>query len=105
MAQKKGPNDDQRPEKKSSGSLANKWKAMGTGGNVAGARWEDCDSAAVLGLVACVTAQGGAITLGVTRDGGALAITVMDGDARFKEYIPSNTDLNEALWNITEQLQ
>lgn len=40
----------------------------------------------------CVTAR--AVMLAMTRDGGAWSITVMDGDARFRQYAHSQDELD-----------
>lgn len=104
MANRKGPNDDQRPNKPQSGKLTRKWGQIRAGSDVARLGWETCDGAAVMALVCAVTNQGGAIILGRTRDGGALMVTILDGDETLKEYIPSGTDVTEVVWALAGAL-
>lgn len=44
-----------------------------------------------------VLANGCAIMLGHTRDGGALCITVLDGEQRHRTYCTSEEELDEAM--------
>lgn len=44
-----------------------------------------------------VTSAGCAIMLGRTRDGGALVLTVLDGDDRYRTYCSDNTELQNAI--------
>lgn len=51
-----------------------------------------------LGLVLdCVIAAGAAVMLGATRDGGALVITILDGDQRHRTYCTDEHELTSAL--------
>lgn len=45
---------------------------------------------------------GGAVRLGLTRDGGALSVGMYMGDEYGTEYIRPSEDLGEALWEIAE---
>jgi len=67
--------------------------------SVASLSWRDIGDDIVAGLVTTVTEAGAAVMLSVTSDGGALAITVLDGDSKVKEYPRSETEVhNFALW-------
>jgi hypothetical protein len=44
-----------------------------------------------------VIAAGCAIMLGRTRDGGALVLTILDGDDRYRTYCANNTELQSAI--------
>jgi len=104
VSNRKGPNDDPRSEKKSKGGLAQKWAQVRTDDNVTNLGWDACDSAALLSLVTTITDQGGAVILGITRDGGALMVTVLDGDSKLKEYVPNNSDVTAVIWSLVERL-
>lgn len=45
---------------------------------------------------------GGAVRLGLTRDGGALSVGMYVGEDYGTEYIRPSEDLGEALWEIAE---
>lgn len=44
-----------------------------------------------------VLAQGCAFMFGLTRDGGAMVLTVLDGDERHRTYCSSQHDLEQAI--------
>lgn len=44
-----------------------------------------------------VIAAGCAIMLGRTRDGGALVLTILDGDDRYRTYCANNSELQNAI--------
>lgn len=44
-----------------------------------------------------VLAEGCAIMLGKTRDGGALVLTILDGEQRHRTYCASQSDLDNAI--------
>lgn len=61
--------------------------------------WSDIGDDIIASLVTTVTNAGAAVMLSKTSDGGALAITVLDGDSKLKEYPRSETDVNNfVLW-------
>lgn len=49
-------------------------------------RWDDLDTNEIGRLVCTVTRVGAAVIFGRTSDGGALSLTVLDGDNRVREY-------------------
>lgn len=53
-------------------------------------------------LIAEMAASGGAIRVGLTRDGGALALGMYHGDDYATEYIRPNEDIDAALHNIAD---
>lgn len=66
-------------------------------GGVGAADWAAA-SATVLGeLIQSVTAKGGAIRFGFTRDGGAYSVGFYYGDDRTTEYCRPSEDLDEFL--------
>lgn len=50
-----------------------------------------------------ITAHGGAIRFGYTSDGGAYAIGIYDGDARFTEYFRSDDEVSNYLRDVASQ--
>lgn len=56
------------------------------------ATWSWANANDLLNAVEAWTTRGGAITLGLTSDGGALSITLLDGGERYKLYAP-NADM------------
>jgi len=54
-----------------------------------------------LGLVLdTVLAEGAAVMVGRTRDGGAVVLTVLDGDNRHRTYCSSTAELEAALESL-----
>lgn len=53
-------------------------------------------------LAIALALQGGAVRLGATRDGGAIALGIYKGDDYATEYIRPNEDVHEALLEISE---
>lgn len=51
--------------------------------------WRLVDAAAIRAALAVATDHSAALILGVTSDGGAASVTILDGDRRVKEY-PNN---------------
>jgi hypothetical protein len=47
-----------------------------------------------------VLAEGAAVMVGRTRDGGALVLTVLDGDQRHRTYCSSTAELEAALESL-----
>jgi hypothetical protein len=54
-------------------------------------QWGDIPSADVAELITAVTGTGAAVICGVTSDGGALSVTILDGDERLRDW-PSNLE-------------
>lgn len=88
-----GNNTGRRDVKKDSYSVRPNYRSL------AAISWSDIDSDIVSSLVVAVTAAGAAVMLSKTSDGGALAITVLDGDSKLKEYPRTETEVsNFVLW-------
>ena len=56
----------------------------------------------LVALIAEMSAEGGAIRIGLTRDGGALALGLYKGDDYATEYIRPNEDIEGALHQIAD---
>jgi len=65
--------------------------------NVAGLPW-----LVLAALVAELAENGGAVRIGLTRDGGALALGMYHGDDYATEYIRPNEDVEAALYAIAD---
>lgn len=67
---------------------------------VAVATWEDSAPDDLWKTIIAVTNAGDALTLAKTRDGGAVALTVMDGDSREKFYATGEAEITALLADI-----
>lgn len=63
---------------------------------------ELADSAHVGRAIDCVLRVGCAVMLGHTRDGGALVITVLDGNDRHRTYCADQRELDMAISALTD---
>jgi len=50
----------------------------------------------------CVLRSGNAVIIGGTRDGGAVCITVLEGDTRHRTYCSNYNELEDALAQLRE---
>lgn len=61
--------------------------------------WSDISDDIISELVAAVTKNGAAVMFGVTSDGGALSLCILDQNSKLKEYPRSETEVhNFTLW-------
>lgn len=67
-------------------------------GTVDGAQFRTVDAVPMLAAIIVASEGGGALRLGVTRDGGAYAIGCYAGDEYATEYVKPNEDW-EAAWD------
>lgn len=77
MARSEGPKKGKR------GSVRNdrRLEAIARRRSSAAADWGGCDSEKIQGVVVGITALGGAVTFGTSRDGGAYSVTLLlEGD-------------------------
>lgn len=65
--------------------------------------WSDLDASKLRGAVDAVTRMGGAIILGVTSDGGALSICILDKDTKIREYPHTAVEAEVVLDAIMEE--
>lgn len=77
-----------------------KWRENGQSGldNV----WHEIDSELLHDTVHYVTAKGAALILGVTSDGGAYSVCVLDGDSKIREYPHGKVACEDLLRSIKE---
>lgn len=64
------------------------------------ADWDMVDMAVLRSAIAAVSAMGGAIRLGYTRDGGAYAIGIYGDGEPFTVYVSPKEDINAELEGI-----
>lgn len=65
--------------------------------------WSDLDALKLRGAVDAVTRMGGAIILGVTSDGGALSLCILDKQDKIREYPHTAVEAEQVLDAIMEQ--
>lgn len=73
--------------------------ALFSRGPVVSADWSKADAKALAGLVSAVTARGGAISFGTSRDGGAYSITLFLEQERETLWFNGDCDLDAELEN------
>lgn len=66
------------------------------------ARWESISPKVLWETVVRVTADNGAIMLGVTSDGGAYSVCVLHGKDKLKEYAHGKAECETLLGNIAD---
>jgi len=64
--------------------------------------WGDIDATALRGAIDAVTRGGGAIMLGLTSDGGAYSVCVLQDSDKMKEYPHSAGECEEMLRGLVE---
>lgn len=79
------------------GNGSDKYSARLQSENRGNCTWLDADPQCLLDAVASVVADGAALLLSKTSDGGALVIQVWTGTQRHKLYPATSTELNMAL--------
>lgn len=57
--------------------------------------WEQLSDAAISGLVRAAAKDGRAVILGITSDGGAFSVTILDGDQRIREWPRSSEEFED----------
>lgn len=66
--------------------------------------WAEVDDALIAWLVRTVTGEGALVSFGTTRDGGALALTIMDGGEKHTEYFGAEEDMTAAVYSFAVTL-
>lgn len=92
--------------KKTRGSTRNldRLAAFTSGGGTGHADWGACDPARIQTVVVKITAMGGAITLGLSRDMGAHSLTLLLDGQRTTLWFNGNADLDEELDAVSAKL-
>ncbi len=102
-------NNEQRTgtTKKTRGSVRNgsRLDAFTNGRKEGSADWGGCDSQLLQAVVVAISAMGGAVTFGLSRDGGAHSLTLLLDDSRATLWYNGNADLNECLQEAVARLE
>lgn len=69
------------------------------------ADWANASPQMVLALICLVTARGGALSFGTSRDGGAYSLTIMMGGERETLWFNGGADLDAELENVGYLIQ
>lgn len=95
-----------RAKKKTRGSTRNpdRLAAFATGSGSGAADWGACDPSRLQAVVVGITAMGGAITLGLSRDLGAHSLTLLLDGQRTTLWFNGNADLDAELEGVKATL-
>lgn len=69
------------------------------------ATWEDADADELWRTITAIVNAGDAVTLGRTRDGGALSLVILSGDDRIRRYAHGAEEVEQLLREIRETLE
>jgi len=94
---KRGPRGSTNNEKR----LA----AFSRGGKNTGADWGACDPAKLQGVIEGITALGGAVTFGLSRDQGAHSLTLLLDSEKQTLWFNGSADLDVELDNVMGLLE
>lgn len=99
-------NQKTRKGKKTRGTVRNsdRLQAFASGGEQGVADWGACDCKWVHAVVVGITAMGGAVTFGLSRDLGAHSLTLMLDGNRKTLWFNGDADLNEELEAVVNML-
>lgn len=92
--------DDTRSSRKAkpnSGGRDSSTKRGYIGRQRASIAWDEIPQHDIGDLVQSITGAGCAVILGKTSDGGALSITILDGDERYREWPHTTEEFAEVL--------
>lgn len=98
---KTGENEMARGSTRNTDRLA----AFSARGGNGGANWGTCDPARLQAVVVGITALGGAITLGLSRDLGAHSLTLLLDGNRTTLWFNGNADLDSELDGVKATLE
>lgn len=78
--------------------------AFASGASAGGAEWDTCDAKLLQAVVCGITAMGGAVTFGLSRDQGAHSVTLLLDSSRQTLWFNGDADLDEALQKVIDTL-
>lgn len=90
------------PSTKKTTSGSGKWTKYQANGKPKDADWSKVDVELLVAAIVSVTGEGAALLLSRTRDGGALCLTLCDGDDRLKLYASTREEMNDHLRGIAD---
>lgn len=96
-------NDPRNPEKMSKGGLVTSRNPFVGGANSIAPKLAEHAGFGI--AVDTVLAGGCALIVGRTRDGGAISLTVLDGDERHRGYAANHKELDNLLGNLMDKYE
>jgi hypothetical protein len=91
---------------KSSGNSASRYGSVRNSASSQDlASWEDADSDELWKTITAIVNAGDAVTLGRTRDGGALSLVILSGDDRIRRYARGADEIHSLLVDIRTSLE
>lgn len=95
-----------KQKKKSRGSVRNsdRLEAFAQASAEGDADWGACDAGALQAVVVGITALGGAVTFGLSRDQGAYSLSLMLDGYRKTLWFNGGADLNDELAHVGQTL-
>ncbi len=82
----------------------NRLSAFASGGVTGGGDWGACDPRRLQAVVVGITVLGGAVTFGLSRDGGAHSLTLLLDSNRQTLWFNGDADLDEELEAVKSTL-
>ena len=79
-------------------------EAFGSGRKQGTADWSSCDAQLMLDVIMGITALGGAVTIGLSRDGGAHSLTLLLDGERQTLWFNGDANLDEELIEVCRVL-
>jgi hypothetical protein len=107
MGQSKDQLQKARERGKGRGSVKNSARlaAFGRGASSGEASWRDCECSLLQAVVVTITALGGAITFGLSRDQGAYSLSLILDDHRETLWFNGGSDLDDELKSVLGKLE
>ncbi|KKL06207.1 hypothetical protein LCGC14_2598330 [marine sediment metagenome] len=98
------PGVDKINGKRGSTKNKNRLEAFSKATSGSGADWSSVDAAKLRTVVSLITALGGAVTFGMSRNNGAYSITLMLDDHRETLWFNGSADMDEELEGVAMTL-
>ncbi len=103
--QNNGKLDNKKRGKRGSTNNASRLEAFARPKSEGTADWGDCDPSLIQAAIVGVTALGGAMTFGLSRDKGAHTLTLLLDDSRETLWFNGDADLDESVRAVVETLK
>ncbi len=91
--------------KRGSTNNQSRLEAFGRGSGTTAGDWGGCDAGRMQAVVVGITGLGGAVTFGLSRNGGAHSVTLMLDGERQSLWFNGDADLTEELRLIIDKLE
>lgn len=96
--------DRSKSNKRGSTKNSNRLEAFSKGSPSSGADWGGCDPVLLQAVIVKITAMGGAVTFGLSRDNGAHSCTLLLDNNRQTCWFNGDADLDESLREVAATL-